>query len=108
MATDTFKKVRMFVVPFGLMFVAFCPTQNYWSHHDAGEDVLRQVHLTAAGCLFFVGSLIEVHRVSHIMLFGPDKDLTRCNCGFLCKFAQNDRTGWVMHSCARIVSMAGR
>ena len=69
MKTGTFKLGRVFAVPIGLMFVALCPTQNYWSNHQPGEAVVKSVHLASAALLFGVGSLIEIHRAAHLLIF---------------------------------------
>ena len=102
--TGTFKLGRVFVVPLGLMFVAFCPTQNYWSNHQPGEAVVKSVHLASAGLLFVVGSLIEIHRAAHLLIFfertaattasrpDPQGPCSRC-CQISWTMLKDDRRG---------------
>jgi hypothetical protein len=54
---------RGIVVPLGVTFVALCPTVNFWTTELPGAQVVRAVHLTAAGVLFCGGTACEALRL---------------------------------------------
>ena len=52
--------LRQVTVPIGILFVALCPTVNFWTQEKPGSNVVREVHLTAAAVLFGGGTCVEV------------------------------------------------
>ena len=79
-------KARLVVAPLGVVFVALCPTNNYWTEDRPGSDVVKTVHLSAAALLFLGGTIVEVMRLyflwcesraAGIRLSGEPKD-TSC------------------------------
>ena len=55
--------LRSMLAPLGVLFVALCPTLNFWSEHLPGGDVVRKVHLAAAAALFAGGTITETTRI---------------------------------------------
>eukprot|EP01043_Picozoa_sp_COSAG02_P076060 COSAG02_NODE_15978_length_1123_cov_1.556641_1_plen_81_part_10 len=56
-------KARLLVVPLGVLFVALCPTNNYWTEDQPGSNVVKNVHLSAAALLFLGGTVVESIRL---------------------------------------------
>ena len=54
---------RAILAPLGVLFVALCPTVNFWSAYLPGAGVVRAVHLTAAAALFMGGTVTEATRL---------------------------------------------
>eukprot|EP01047_Picozoa_sp_COSAG01_P088832 COSAG01_NODE_21095_length_918_cov_2.092796_1_plen_251_part_01 len=54
------------LAPLGVLFVALCPTVNFWSTFVPGAGVVRAVHLTAAACLFAGGTATETLRIYYL------------------------------------------
>jgi hypothetical protein len=54
---------RAVVVPMGITFVALCPTVNFWTVELPGAQIVRGVHLWAAGVLFCGGTATEALRL---------------------------------------------
>eukprot|EP01047_Picozoa_sp_COSAG01_P003748 COSAG01_NODE_115_length_25561_cov_103.183450_9_plen_948_part_00 len=54
------------LAPLGILFVALCPTVNFWSTFLPGAGVVRAVHLTAAACLFAGGTITETLRIYYL------------------------------------------
>ena len=72
---------RSLTAPVGAVFVALCPTVNFWSAHHAGQEVVRSVHLVAAAFLFLGGTGAEVWRLVRLHAAWKRKDaFTRAHC----------------------------
>jgi hypothetical protein len=56
-------QARLVVVPLGIVFVALCPTNNYWTEAQPGSTVVKDVHLSAAALLFLGGTVVEAFRL---------------------------------------------
>ena len=56
-------RARLVIVPLGLVFVALCPTNNYWTEELPGSAVVKDVHLSAAFTLFVGGTVTEALRL---------------------------------------------
>ena len=57
---------RALTVPVGALFVALCPTVNFWTQHQAGVGIVKVVHLVAAGFLFVGGTVTELIRLYNL------------------------------------------
>lgn len=55
--------LRGALVPLGVLFVALCPTVNFWTVEKPGAGVVRAVHLSAAATLFAGGFITEAVRM---------------------------------------------
>ena len=55
--------LRAVTVPIGILFVALCPTVNFWTQELPGAGVVRNVHLTFAAVLFAGGTMTETLRL---------------------------------------------
>lgn len=71
---------RSMTTPLGSLFVALCPTVNFWSAHHAGQEVVRSVHLVAAGFLFLGGTGTELWRLSRLHGIWKWKDAFSTHC----------------------------
>jgi hypothetical protein len=57
------QQFRLIVAPLGIVFVALCPTNNYWTQRKPGSDLVKDVHLSAAFLLFVGGTVTELMRI---------------------------------------------
>ncbi len=71
---------RSMAAPLGALFVALCPTVNFWTAHHAGQEVVRSVHLVAAGFLFLGGTGAEVWRLLRLHSVWKWKDAFSTHC----------------------------
>ena len=78
---------RSLTAPVGAVFVALCPTVNFWSAHHAGQEVVRNVHLVAAAFLFLGGTGAEAWRLVRLHAAWKWKNAftQTCVCGLSTK-----------------------
>ena len=94
---------RQIVVPIGILFVALCPTVNFWTQEKPGASVVREVHLTAAVLLFAGGTCVETlrlyflwceSRAATLTVEGRDSVVCRAPASWSCFFFLSENSDY--------------